>query len=317
MISFVIIVLVGKRQLEKKRHFKMRRRSTIKNTVPCHNGDLSYRFMLSELQEATHNFDENWVIGVGGFGKVYNGVLRDGTRVAVKRGKTNSQQGINEFRNEIELLSRIRHRHLVSLVGYCDEKKEKILVYEYMEKGTLKSHLYGSDLPPLTWKQRLEICIGSARGLNYLHKELVKPIIHRDVKSANILLDQYLIPKIADFGLSKSGPELDQSPISTTVKDWAMEYLRRGELIQVVDHQIAASIRPDSLRKFGEIVEKCLADNGCERPSMAVVVWYLEYALQLQEMESDLSGVSSFNLIAGVSDEIKHVMGPALRHILD
>ncbi|KAJ4816842.1 protein kinase family protein [Rhynchospora pubera] len=208
-----------------------------------------------------------------------------------------------------------------------------------MEKGTLKSHLYGSDLPPLTWKQRLEICIGSARGLNYLHKELVKPIIHRDVKSANILLDQYLIPKIADFGLSKSGPELDQSPISTTVKgtfgyldpeyfmfqqltvnsdvysfgvvlfevlcarpvinpslseqkinlvDWAMEYLRRGELIQVVDHQIAASIRPDSLRKFGEIVEKCLADNGCERPSMAVVVWYLEYALQLQRWNQGL-----------------------------
>ncbi|KAJ3699447.1 hypothetical protein LUZ61_003152 [Rhynchospora tenuis] len=368
MISFVIIVLVGKMRLEKKRSFKMHRRSTINNTVLCHNRYLRYRFMLLELQEATHNFDENWVIGVGGFGKVYNGVLRDGTQVAVKRGKTNSQQGINEFRNEIELLSRIWHQHLLTLVGYCDEKKEMILVYEYMEKGTLKSHLYGSDLPPLTWKQRLEICIGSARGLNYLHKELVKPIIHRDVKSANILLDQHLIPKIADFGLSKSGPGLDQSPISTAVKgtfgyldpeyfrfqqltvksdvysfgvvllevlcarpvinpslsgqiinivDWAMGYLRRGELIQVVDHQIAASIQSDSLRKFGEIVEKCLADDGCERPSMAVVVWYLEYALQLQEMEPDPSGVNSLNLIARVSDEIEPFLGSSSMKSLD
>lgn len=119
--------------------------------------NLSYRVPFAAVQEATKKFDESLVIGIGGFGKVYKGVLGDGTNVAVKRGNPQSQQGIAEFRTEIELLSQFRHRHLVSLIGYCDEKNEMILIYEYMENGTLRSHLYGSGLPSMSWKQRLEI----------------------------------------------------------------------------------------------------------------------------------------------------------------
>lgn len=112
-------------------------------------------FTFAELSEATKNWDANAVIGVGGFGNVYIAKIDDGTQVAVKRGNPQSEQGINEFQTEIQMLSKLRHRHLVSLIGYCDENEEMILVYEFMSNGPLRDHLYGKNLPPMSWKQRL------------------------------------------------------------------------------------------------------------------------------------------------------------------
>ncbi|OVA14808.1 Protein kinase domain [Macleaya cordata] len=185
---------------------------------PYANVNLGLKISFAEIQFATNNFDKSLIIGSGGFGMVYKGVLRGNTEVAVKRGVRGSTQGLPEFQTEITVLSKIRHRHLVSLVGYCEEQAEMILVYEFMAKGPLKSHLYGSGLPTLTWKQRLEICIGSARGLHYLHTGSAQGIIHRDVKSTNILLDENYVAKVADFGLSRSGPCLDETHVSTGVK---------------------------------------------------------------------------------------------------
>lgn len=183
-------------------------------------------FSMAEIKEATCSFDEQLVIGKGGFGNVYKGLVDDGGStsvvvVAVKRFNSKSQQGPREFWTEIEMLSRFRHSHLVSLIGYCNDLDEMILVYEYMPNGTLADHLYKVGHPPLSWKQRLKICIGAARGLDYLHTGtgVLDSVIHRDVKTTNILLDESWAAKISDFGLSKVGPANQASThVSTMIK---------------------------------------------------------------------------------------------------
>ncbi|XP_047045180.1 probable LRR receptor-like protein kinase At1g51890 [Lolium rigidum] len=164
----------------------------------------SRRFTYKELEIITNNFQQ--VLGQGGFGYVYSGFLEDGAQVAVKLRSHSSNQGVKEFLAEAEILTRIHHMNLVSMVGYCMDGEYMALIYEYMPEGTLQEHIEGSNRNGacLSWPQRLRIALESAQGLEYLHKGCNPPIIHRDVKATNILLNSKLEARIADFGLSKA-----------------------------------------------------------------------------------------------------------------
>ncbi|KAK6154010.1 hypothetical protein DH2020_013649 [Rehmannia glutinosa] len=192
-------------------------------------------FKLEALQIATNFFSELNQLGHGGFGPVYKGLMSSGQEVAVKKLSLNSRQGLKEFANEVKLLLRVQHKNLVMLLGCCVEGPEKMLVYEYLPNRSLDYFLFDRKKSPLLdWAKRFRIVRGVARGLLYLHEEAPERIIHRDIKSSNILLDDQLNPKISDFGLARLFPgedtHLNTFKISGTHGYMAPEYAIHGYL---------------------------------------------------------------------------------------
>jgi hypothetical protein len=167
---------------------------------------------IQVLRNVTNNFSEENILGRGGFGTVYKGELHDGTKIAVKRMESGvvSEKGLAEFMSEIAVLTKVRHRHLVALIGYCLDGNERLLVYEYMPQGTLSRHLFcwkEEGVKSLEWTRRLTIGLDVARGVEYLHGLAHQCFIHRDLKPSNILLGDDMRAKVADFGLVRPAPE--------------------------------------------------------------------------------------------------------------
>ncbi|KAG5001304.1 hypothetical protein JHK87_022376 [Glycine soja] len=195
-------------------------------------------FTYEELIQATNGFSAQNLLGEGGFGCVYKGLLIDGREVAVKQLKVGGGQGEREFRAEVEIISRVHHRHLVSLVGYCISEHQRLLVYDYVPNDTLHYHLHGENRPVLDWPTRVKVAAGAARGIAYLHEDCHPRIIHRDIKSSNILLDLNYEARVSDFGLAKLALD-SNTHVTTRVMGtfgyMAPEYATSGKLTEKSD----------------------------------------------------------------------------------
>ncbi|CAN0910296.1 Receptor protein kinase TMK1 [Linum grandiflorum] len=244
-------------------------------------GSNSMVISIQVLRNVTDNFSEKNILGQGGFGVVYKGELHDGTKIAVKRMESGvmKSKGDSEFMSEISVLTKVRHRHLVGLLGYCLDGHEKLLVYEYMPQGTLSSHLFNWEeegLKPLDWTRRLTIALDVARGVEYLHGLAHQSFIHRDLKPSNILLGDDMRAKVADFGLVRLAPEGKgsiETRIAGTFGYLAPEYAVTGRVTTKVD-----------VFSFGVILMELITgrralDESQPEESMHLVTWFKRMSL--------------------------------------
>lgn len=254
-------------------------------------------FDYQMLREAIKGFEARNKIGQGGFGEVYKGILRDGTPVAVKKlFPRQSSQAVAEFHTEIEAISGVLHRNILRLLGYCTHRQKRFLVYEFMPNRSLDIHLFGERGIFLKWEGRFQIITGIARGLAYLHEHSRVSVVHRDIKAANILLDDNLHPKIADFGLAKLFPE-DRSHITTnvggTIGYMAPEYVVHGHLTQKAD-----------VYSYGVLVLEILSGRKCMDPRLASPI-LLQWAWSLYERNESINIVDPKLEVQGMFENQK------------
>ncbi|KAJ0111655.1 hypothetical protein Patl1_00493 [Pistacia atlantica] len=249
-------------------------------------------YTLRELEAATNGLCEENVIGEGGYGIVYSGILSDGTRVAVKNLLNNRGQAEKEFKVEVEAIGRVRHKNLVRLLGYCVEGAYRMLVYEYVDNGNLDQWLHGDvgDVSPLTWDVRMNVILGTAKGLAYLHEGLEPKVVHRDVKSSNILLDRQWNSKVSDFGLAKllcsersyvttrvmGTFGLVHSILSVNLVDWLKTMVGNRKSEEVVDPKLPEMPASKALKRVLLVALRCVDPDATKRPKMGHVIHMLE-----------------------------------------
>ncbi|KAK7329694.1 hypothetical protein VNO77_23869 [Canavalia gladiata] len=210
--------------------------TSFRSSIVAYTGS-ARTFSMNDIEKATDNFHASRILGEGGFGRVYSGILEDETKVAVKVLKREDQHGDREFLAEVEMLSRLHHRNLVKLIGICTENNFRCLVYELIPNGSVESQLHGVEKENgrLDWGARMKIALGAARGLAYLHEDSSPRVIHRDFKSGNILLENDFTPKVSDFGLARTATDEENKHISTRVMGTfgyvAPEYAMTGHLL--------------------------------------------------------------------------------------
>nr|XP_043634016.1 cysteine-rich receptor-like protein kinase 2 [Erigeron canadensis] len=237
-VCFLLLVLAFFLWRLRSKNTSPRRRGTSTGSTELLQGPARYRY--DDLKIATNNFSDEYKLGGGLFGEVYKGTFKDGNTIAIKKTVMATTKGKIHIDDELKIICNVHHRHLIRLLGYCSKGPLLFLVHEYMENGSLDQFLYGDKSKNLNWKQRFDIIFGTARGLAYLHEQYHVTIIHRDIKTSNILLDNEFQPKIADFGLIRLLPE-DKTHLSTKLAASldsayvAPEYAIHGQLSEKVD----------------------------------------------------------------------------------
>ncbi|XWS34349.1 hypothetical protein CRYUN_Cryun21dG0032000 [Craigia yunnanensis] len=286
---------------------------------------------IQVLRNVTNNFSEENVLGRGGFGTVYKGELHDGTKIAVKRMESAvvSDKGLVEFKSEIAVLTKVRHRHLAALLGYCLDGNERLLVYEFMPQGTLSKHLFNwkvEGLKPLEWTRRLTIALDVARGVEYLHGLAQQSFIHRDLKPSNILLGDDMRAKVADFGLVRLAPGDGKQSIETrlagTFGYLAPEYAVTGRVTTKVD-----------VFSFGVILMELISgrkalDETQPEESMHLVTWFRRMYINkdtfrkaidetIQIDEETLASISTVSELAGYCCAREPYQRPDMSHVVN
>ncbi|KAK4545013.1 hypothetical protein RGQ29_032960 [Quercus rubra] len=268
-----------------------------------------HRFTYKNLYKATKGFSDKELLGVGGFGKVFRGLLPSSNiQIAVKKISHDSKQGMKEFVAEIISIGRLRHRNLVQLLGYCRRRGELLLVYDYMPNGSLDKFLYSNEKPNLNWFQRYRILRGVASGLLYLHEEWEQVVLHRDVKASNVLLDADLNGRLGDFGLAKlydhdTNPqtthlvgtwlveegqiEVQGLPTEMILVDRVFQCWRKGAILDASDPRLEGSYVKEEMELVLKLGLFCSQSMPAARPSMRQVMQFLDGDADLPELPHD------------------------------
>jgi serine/threonine protein kinase len=282
-----------------------------------------HRFKFKDIYSATNGFKEKGLLGVGGFGRVYKGVIPGSKlEVAVKRVSHESRQGMREFVSEIVSIGRLRHRNLVPLLGYCRRQGELLLVYDYMSKGSLDNYLYNQPKVTLNWYQRFKIVKGVASGLFYLHEEWEQVVIHRDIKASNVLLDAELNGRLGDFGLARlydHGADPHTTHLVGTVGYLAPEHTRTGKATKFSDVfafgafllEVVCGKRP--IEHVGENETVILVDSVFERWKSGEILEAMDENLGSDYVSEEVELVLKLGLLCSHSEPMAR---PSMRQVV-
>ncbi|KAM7478107.1 hypothetical protein LguiA_026320 [Lonicera macranthoides] len=312
----VLFLLLGSwwfyKEMKRRRKVKLKQKFFKRNGGLLLKQELSTRkgghvektklFSSKELEKATNHYNKSRIIGHGGQGTIYKGMLDDGRIVAIKMSKMADEENLQQFINEVVILSQINHRNIVKLHGCCLETEVPLLVYEFIPNGTLFQYIHHKNEEfPLSWNLRLQIAIEVATALSYLHSAASIPIYHRDIKSTNILLDDKYRAKVADYGASRSIPfdqthlttrvlgtfgylDPDQKPISSTTSGEGQSLatnfiivMEENHLFDIIDAQVIEEGLKDEIIGVANLANRCLNLNGRKRPTMNEVAKELEF----------------------------------------